>query len=100
MHGEYKTPGGKLVVVDFEIRGGQLHQVEVSGDFFLYPEESLAAITGALEGLPAEIDEAAVALALEEAMPSGTELLGTSPTGIAVAVRRGLASAPEGSSQP
>ncbi|MDQ3656902.1 MAG: hypothetical protein M3457_17745 [Chloroflexota bacterium] len=99
MHGEYKTPGGKLVVVDFEVRGGQLRQVEVSGDFFLYPEESLAAITNALEGLPASTGEAAIALAIDRAIPSGTELLGTSPGGIAIAVGRALATAPEGSHQ-
>lgn len=100
MHGEYKTPGGKLVVVDFEIGGGRLRQVEVSGDFFLYPEESLAAITGALEGLPAGTGEESIARALDGAIPSGTELLGASPQGIAIAVRRALAQTPEGSRQP
>ncbi len=99
MHGEYKTPGGKLVVVDVEVRDGQLRQVEVTGDFFLYPEESLAAITGALEGLPSSTDEAGIAFAVEQAMPAGTELLGTSPTGIAIAVGRALASSPGGSPQ-
>ncbi len=96
MHGEYKTPGGKLVVVDFEVADAQLRQVEVSGDFFLYPEESLAAITGALDGLPSGTGEADIALAVERAIPAGTELLGTSPTGLAIAVRRALASSPEG----
>jgi len=90
MHGEYKTPGGKLVVVDVEVQGGNLRQVEVSGDFFLYPEESLAAITGALDGLPASADEMAIAQAIDGALPAGTELLGTSPRGIAIAVRRAL----------
>jgi lipoate-protein ligase A len=37
MHGEYKTPGGKLVQVDFDLEGEQLRNVVVSGDFFLYP---------------------------------------------------------------
>jgi lipoate-protein ligase A len=60
MHGEYKTPGGKLVVVDFEVIGDQLRNVEVSGDFFLYPEETLFAITASLEGLSAALDEGAI----------------------------------------
>ena len=51
MHGEYKTPGGKLVVVDFAVAQARLAEVVVSGDFFLYPEEALGDITGALEGL-------------------------------------------------
>ena len=41
MHGAYKTPGGKLVQVDFDVRHDRLVNVEVSGDFFLYPEEAL-----------------------------------------------------------
>nr|MDQ3045473.1 lipoate--protein ligase family protein [Chloroflexota bacterium] len=50
MHGEYKTPGGKLVLVDFVVEDARLREVVVSGDFFLYPDEALAEITGALEG--------------------------------------------------
>ncbi|MGI8486496.1 MAG: lipoate--protein ligase family protein, partial [Thermomicrobiales bacterium] len=42
MHGEYKTVGGKLVIVDFEITSGRLRNVMVSGDFFLYPDSALA----------------------------------------------------------
>lgn len=99
MHGEYKTPGGKLVVVDLEVRGDQFQQVEVSGDFFLYPEEALAAITGAIDGLPADTDEAGIARAVERAIPEGTELLGTSPAGIAIAVCRALAGGTEGIGQ-
>jgi lipoate---protein ligase len=96
MHGEYKTPGGKLVVVDFEVVDARLRDVEVSGDFFLYPEESLGAITAALEGLPAVEDEPAIAQAIHAAIPAGTEVLGTSPEGIAIAVARALRTAGEG----
>ena len=46
MHGEYKTPGGKLVVVDFQVEDGALSEVMVSGDFFLYPEDALSDLTG------------------------------------------------------
>ncbi len=35
MHGEYKVPGGKLVVADVEVRDGRLADVRISGDFFL-----------------------------------------------------------------
>jgi lipoate---protein ligase len=35
MHGGYKTPGGKLVMADLDVREGKLRDVEVSGDFFL-----------------------------------------------------------------
>ncbi len=90
MHGEYKTPGGKLVVVDFEVEDGSLRNVVVSGDFFLYPDEALEAITASLEGLPRETDEGGIAEAVRRAIPAGTEVLGTSPEGIAIAVQRAL----------
>ena len=47
MHGEYKTPAGKLVVVDFGVEEGRLSNVVVSGDFFLEPPEALADIARA-----------------------------------------------------
>ena len=91
MHGEYKTPGGKLVVVDFAVEGGALRRVRVSGDFFLYPEEALSDITAALDGLPVALSVSEFAEQVLLAMPRGTELLGSSPEAIATAVRRALA---------
>lgn len=90
MHGEYKTPGGKLVVVDFEVRNAQYHDVVVSGDFFLYPEEALESIVGAVEGLTVESSEDDIARKVEAAVPAGTEMLGFSPEAVAIALRRGL----------
>lgn len=91
MHGEYKTPGGKLVMVDFDSVDGRLRNVTVAGDFFLYPDDALTAITASLEGLDASLDERALAEHVERAITPGTELLGTSAGGIAIAVRRALA---------
>jgi len=91
MHGEYKTPGGKLVVVDFEVRDERLRDVVVSGDFFLYPEEALESITGAVEGMAVASGESEIARAVEAAVADGTEMLGFSPEAVAIAVRRGLA---------
>ncbi len=95
MHGEYKTPGGKLVAVDLEVEDGNLRNVTVSGDFFLYPEEALSTITGALEGLPVELSESEIAEQVRMAMPRDAELLGSSPEAIGAAVRRALAGDPE-----
>lgn len=91
MHGEYKTPGGKLVVVDFDVHDGQIVDPMVSGDFFLYPEESLEQIVGSLVGLSVDTSEEQIAQVVAAAVPDGTELLGFSPEAIAIAVRRGLA---------
>ena len=97
MHGEYKTPGGKLVRVDLEADGGVLRDVVVSGDFFLYPEEVLDAISGSLQGIPADLREDEIAARVAAAIPAGTEWLGSSPEGLAIAVRRALAGVEGGS---
>jgi lipoate-protein ligase A len=90
MQGAYKTPGGKLVAVEFEVDQGRLRGVRVHGDFFLYPEEVLGDITRALEGLPADLGEAEIASRVRAALPEGTEWLGSSPEAVGVAVRRAL----------
>ncbi len=89
-HGEYKVPGGKLVKVDFAVAGEELREVVVSGDFFLYPEETLEDIRSSLEGLAASTDEAGIADRIRSRIDPGAELLGTSPEAIAIAVRRAL----------
>jgi len=90
MHGEYKTPGGKLVVADFAVEGGALRAVTISGDFFLYPDEALRDITGALEGAPSAAELAA---RVRDALPAEATLLGFSPEAIGRAVRRGVVGA-------
>lgn len=91
MHGEYKTPGGKLVVVDFDVQDGHLANVMVSGDFFLYPEETLDQIRGALEGAPADAGTEDLLERLTSAIPKDASLVGFSPEAVVTAVQRGLA---------
>ncbi|GAA3388763.1 lipoyl protein ligase domain-containing protein [Streptomyces roseoviridis] len=93
MHGEYKVPGGKLVVVDLDVEDGVLRRVRVAGDFFLEPDEAIEAIDRALEGAPADTDAAGLAARIDRALPPGTEMFGLSTEGIGVAVRRALAHA-------
>ncbi|MCF3965292.1 lipoate--protein ligase family protein [Streptomyces fuscigenes] len=95
MHGEYKVPGGKLVVVDLDTEDGVLRGVRVAGDFFLEPDEALHAIDRALEGAPAGTDTAGLAARIDAALPAGTTMLGLTSEGVAVAVRRALAQATE-----
>ena len=92
--GEFKTPGGKLVGVRFALEDGGLRDVEVHGDFFLYPEDVLVNITAALEGAPAELEENELAACIAAAIPEGTEWLGSSPEALATAVRRALENGP------
>ncbi|OZI35209.1 biotin--protein ligase [Bordetella genomosp. 1] len=91
MHGEYKVPGGKLVVVDLAVDGGRLSDVRLSGDFFLEPPEALDAINRGLNGLPADASDAAIAQAVTRALPANAELFGFSAEAVAVVVRRALA---------
>ncbi|MER5855559.1 MULTISPECIES: lipoate--protein ligase family protein [unclassified Streptomyces] len=93
MHGEYKVPGGKLVVVDVDVEGGVLRHVRVAGDFFLEPDEALDAVNGALEGAPADTGAAGLAARIDAALPAGTVMYGLTAEGVGVAVRRALARA-------
>ena len=90
VHGEYKVPGGKLVVVDLELDAGHIARVQVSGDFFLEPDTALDAINAALLGLPADVDAGRIAAAVQAGLPGEAMLYGITPEGVAVAVRRAI----------
>lgn len=93
LHGEYKVPGGKLVVIDFNIAEGKLASVRLAGDFFLEPDEALDALNSGLEGLPADSTAEDITRAARESLPLDAQLLGFSPESIAVVVRRALTGA-------
>ncbi|MBS1673421.1 MAG: lipoate--protein ligase family protein [Actinobacteria bacterium] len=94
MHGEYKVPGGKLVVVDFEVNDGEIADFRLAGDFFLEPDDALESINAAVTGLPTETDVAGIAAAVRAALPEGAQLLGLTPEAVGTAVRRALVTAP------
>lgn len=93
MHGEFKVPGGKLVVVDLDIVDGRIANFHLSGDFFLEPDTALGRINRAVDGLPEDSDAATITAAVRRALPDDAILLGFSPESVAVAVRRSLARA-------
>jgi lipoate-protein ligase A len=95
MHGEYKLPGGKLVVADFTVVDGRFSGVQVSGDFFLEPDSALDAIDAALEGLSIDLQEAALAAAIHAALGPEVQCFGITPEAVAVALRRALEPAGE-----
>lgn len=90
MHGEYKVPGGKLVVVDLIIVNASLANVQVSGDFFLEPPSALDTINQALEGLSVDSDELTMATSIHQALGATPQLFGITPEGVAIAVRRAI----------
>ncbi|UKA52024.1 lipoate--protein ligase family protein [Arthrobacter sp. FW305-123] len=93
LHGEYKVPGGKLVVVDLEIVDGRFSDVSLSGDFFLEPDDALEDINRALTGLPENSTAADIAAAVTAGVPGEAVLFGFSAEAVAVAVRRALSKA-------
>ncbi|GGH48892.1 lipoate--protein ligase family protein [Microbacterium album] len=93
MHGEYKVPGGKLVVVDLDVVDGRIARFQLAGDFFLEPDDALLDINAAVEGLPETADVPAIAAAVRGALPPGAQLLGFTPEAVGTAVRRALVTA-------
>jgi lipoate---protein ligase len=94
VHGEYKIPGGKLVVADIETEGtgpeATISRAVISGDFFLEPADALLAINAALMGLPAATAVSDLAADVRRAAGPGAEFIGFSPDAVAIAVRRAL----------
>jgi len=93
MHGEYKVPGGKLVVVDLEVAEARIAEFTLSGDFFVEPDETVALIGDAVRGMAADSDAAAFRARIQEAIPDGAVLLGFSADAVATTIRRALAEA-------
>ena len=49
-----KVPGGKLLKLKIEIDGTKIKSIQILGDFFVYPEESLFELEKALLGVQRE----------------------------------------------
>jgi lipoate-protein ligase A len=90
MHGEFKVPGGKLVVVDLDVVDDTITDFRLAGDFFLEPDEALGAIDSAINGLSANSDAKIITAAIAQALPEGTVMLGFSAESVATAIRRAL----------
>lgn len=90
MHGEFKVPGGKLVVVDLDVVDDAITNFRLAGDFFLEPDEALEDINSAIEGLPANSDAKAITSAVQQSLPEGAVMLGFSAESVATAIRRAL----------
>ncbi|HLD78107.1 MAG TPA: biotin--protein ligase [archaeon] len=85
-----KSPGGKLVRIkaDFDIR---LKALQISGDFFLHPEEAIEALERSLLGTSAAISEAALAERIDSFLRSqAAEFLGLTPQTLAHAIHLAL----------
>jgi lipoate-protein ligase A len=90
VHAEYKVPSGTLVAVDVEVADGVLTEVQVSGDFFLEPEDALGWIAGALVGSGTDATVARLTARIDLALAGRATLVGFTPESVAIAVRRAL----------
>ncbi len=93
MHGEFKVPGGKLVVVDLDVEQERIANFRLAGDFFLEPDSALETINAAVNGMPANSDAKAIAERIRDALSADVAMLGFSPEAVATAIRRALSSA-------
>jgi len=96
LHGEYKVPGGKLVIADLAVDAGTgggpgvISAASVNGDFFLEPDEALEDINRALVGLSRDAPHGTIAEAVRAAVGPGTVMFGFDAPAVATAVRRAL----------
>jgi lipoate-protein ligase A len=90
-HGEYKVPGGKLVVVDFEVVADRIQNLRITGDFFVFPEHALTTLAQALNGASIHDSAPEMQVRMSRAMDAETELLGFGPIDVVAAIRRALA---------
>ncbi|MCE5296495.1 MAG: hypothetical protein LLG16_05255 [Euryarchaeota archaeon] len=75
---ERKVPGGKLVRVKADIDGSVIRSVRIEGDFFVHPEEGLAALESSLVGKEAGDIESMRAALTKTVGDEGLELIGFS----------------------
>ncbi len=54
---DYKVPGGKMIRIRAEVKNNFIHEVKITGDFFLHPEEGIELLEGALRGKELEREE-------------------------------------------
>lgn len=78
------------MVVDFSVDDETLAQVQIAGDFFLYPEDALHRLCAGLErsSTTARIEERTSLL--ESSLAEGDVLIGLSCHAVAIAVERAL----------
>ena len=91
-HGEYKVPGGKLVVADLQLSedGSVIARASINGDFFLEPDDALEDLNAALSGLSSDASREDIAAAVRAGLPEGALMIGFDESSVATAVRRAL----------
>ncbi len=63
-----KVPGGKLLRIKLDADNISIGALQISGDFFLHPEETLPKIEEAIVGLPMAISAATLSQKIDETL--------------------------------
>jgi len=89
---ELKVKGGKLVRVKIAHEGNIVFQVQITGGFFIHPEEGLDVIERALVGLRVSVSAGDVEALVNEIVTKGNiTIMGFSPNDLAKLVAGALA---------
>lgn len=81
-----KVPGGKLIIIKLSY-SDKIERLQILGDFFLHPEESLALIEDMLIGSPINSTKAEISAKIDQmAKKENIEMIGITPDSIAEAI--------------
>jgi len=86
---ELKVEGGKLVRADVSF-DDEIQDVELHGDFFVYPEEALDRVEESQEGADPGADKATLSERIEHSLDDTVRLVGFGPEDVAEVVREAI----------
>ncbi len=85
-YAKLKVPGGKLLATRI-VFSDKIERIEITGDFFVYPETGLWSIEKALTGLQAKSAEVDIVNLVKKVVESnGITLVGIDPESLAKAM--------------
>ncbi len=85
---EEKISGGKLLRVKVNYDNNKINSVKITGDFFLYPEESIEEIENILANISTNEDEKSILDKISSVVnKQKIEMIGINPEAIARAVK-------------
>ncbi len=85
-----KIPGGKLLAVKVKF-DSELRDIQILGDFFLFPEDSLPKIEAALIGTPVGLDSGEISKRIDAVVAkNGIQMVGITPDAIAQTIKMAI----------
>lgn len=76
LKGELKVKKGKLLKCALTLKHGKIHDIKLTGDFFMYPEEKIEALENTLRGR--DIHDEAIHKAIDTFFSEGITTFGAS----------------------